>query len=142
MIRRTLTVAAVAVFLALTMSSAAMAQPPAAPEPPKPEDIRSGSDGAQAEKEEAQDYSNCPHGRACTFDGWHGTGTYAIMDGCNAWIDLGFLSNIASSAKTHGNAIWLWDYAAEEYVGYIPPWTQTNLSASENNRADAVYVVC
>jgi hypothetical protein len=41
---------------------------------------------------EAQSYSNCPYGRACIFDGWHGTGNWGIMDGCNTWIDLQFLS--------------------------------------------------
>lgn len=90
---------------------------------------------------EAQDYSDCPYGRACLFDGWHGTGTFMVMDGCG-WLDLRFLSNIASSARAHGNAMWLYDYAGEEYVGYIQPWTQTNLASWENNRADAVYVVC
>jgi hypothetical protein len=142
MIRKALAVLAVAVFLALTMTSAAMAQTPSAPEPPKPGDVRSAPDGAQAEPMEAQSYSNCPYGRACIFDGWHGTGNWGIMDGCNTWIDLQFLSNIASSAKTHGNAMWLWDYVGNEYVGYIKPWTQTNLSGWENNRADAAYVVC
>jgi peptidase inhibitor family I36 len=125
------------------MTSAALART-TTPEPPNPDGIQSAPEAFERGRtpgDAIQDYDQCPAGRACVFEGWNGTGTWLYMIRCG-WVDLNPYQNIVSSAKTHGNAMWLYDTNSGQYVGYIPPWTQTNLSAAENDRADYVYVVC
>lgn len=139
---RTIAALAIAMFLALTVTSTAMAQAQA-PEPPSRDGIGSSAQSVQFERAQGdatQGYGQCPYGRACLFSGWHGTGMWGYAEGCGWW-ELGYKNDV-SSVKTHGNAVWLYDVEADAYSGYIPPWTQTNLSAAENNRADHFYVVC
>lgn len=142
-IRRFLIAAAAATILTLTLTSAAMAQT-SDPVPPSLDGIQSASNAVNVQRAQGdgiQGYEHCPYGHACTYGGWSGGLPMDIMQKCG-WTDLGSSRNITSSAKAHGNPFWLYDIDAGQYVGYIPAWTQTNLSAAENNRADYVYVVC
>jgi hypothetical protein len=130
-----------AAILALTMASAAMAQPAASTSP--------GTDGSQpvaqsiqmepTSGDAVQGYGDCPYGRVCLFYGWNGSEAWAILQNCG-WNR--HARNVVSSVKTHGNAVRLYDDDAGQYVGYVPPWTQTNLAGWENDRADRAYVVC
>lgn len=130
-----------AVILALTMTSAAMAQP-AASTSPGTDGSRPVAQGIQMEPtsgDAVQDYGRCPYGRVCLFDDWNGGGWGQILQNCGR---NDFTPNMPSSVKTHGNAVNLYDADTGQFVGYVPPWTQTNLAAWENNRADRAYVDC
>lgn len=116
------------------------AEPP--PAPPESSATQGLSPQVQVDNSKASGYDRCWDGRVCLFEGWHGTGKLIVLDGCNMWLNLDFLSNITSSVRTHGNPVWLYDYQSSEYVGYIPAWTTTNLASWESDRADTAYVVC
>ncbi|MCC8478941.1 peptidase inhibitor family I36 protein [Streptomyces globisporus] len=85
-------------------------------------------------------YSDCPHGRACFFSDWNGTGSWGSAPGCGTYY-LGQWAGTVSSIKTHGNAIRLLD-GKNNSVGYVPAWTSTNLSAAENDKAQWIWVIC
>lgn len=143
-IRRGAAIVAVTAFLTLLMTSVASAQTDI-PAPPNPDGIHSASTEFGVERASGDavqaGYEQCPYGRACVFQGWNGYGTWLYMTQCG-WVNLAPYGNSVSSVKTHGNAIWLWDSEANDYSGYVPAWTQTNLASWEDNRADFVYVVC
>lgn len=84
---------------------------------------------------------NCPWGRACLYEGWGGAGWRWVVPSCGGHSIP--LKNIVSSVKTHGNGLLLVDDDANgEIVGFVGPWTETNLAGWENDRADSVFVYC
>lgn len=87
----------------------------------------------------AASYNDCPDGRVCVYEGWDGTGIIGTALACGSIPLPPGLAGQVSSVRTHGNAVTLgWD-GGHAYVG---PWTQTNLSLAENDRATAIYVHC
>ncbi|WUJ75341.1 peptidase inhibitor family I36 protein [Kribbella soli] len=87
-------------------------------------------------------YESCPYGKVCLFEGWGGTGARWDVPGCGNWTVPQWMQNLGvSSVKTYGNAVDL-SITIPYTLGYVGPWTGTNLSAQENDRVFAVHVRC
>ncbi|MFF9689692.1 hypothetical protein [Streptomyces sp. NPDC014623] len=84
--------------------------------------------------------SECPSGRACYFVDSDGTGDFDHPTACGNFHLRSYAGRI-SSVKTHGNAVQLRD-VNQNPVGYVGPWTSTNLSRAENDKAHWFAVIC
>ncbi|WP_395571914.1 hypothetical protein [Streptomyces sp. BK79] len=88
----------------------------------------------------ADGYGRCPHGRACYFVDSNGTGDFNYPTACGNFHLRAYAGKI-SSVRTHGNPVQLRD-VNQNPVGYVGPWTATNLSWAENDKAHWFAVIC
>jgi hypothetical protein len=87
-------------------------------------------------------YESCPYGKVCLFEGWGGTGARWDVPGCGNWTVPQWMQNLGvSSVKTYGNAVDL-SITIPYTLGYVGPWTGTNLSPQENDRVFSAHVRC
>ncbi|GAB3927832.1 hypothetical protein GCM10029976_024610 [Kribbella albertanoniae] len=87
-------------------------------------------------------YSDCSWGKVCVWDGWNGSGNRWEVPNCG-WNKIPvYMNELVSSAKTHGNAMRLYDGGAAVYVGNFKPWMESNLASYEDDRASWVWVDC
>lgn len=97
---------------------------------------------AQAAPATTTGYDRCPWGKVCAFEGWDGTGAIWVAPGCKNNDVPVWMQNLGvSSVKTHGNAATL-TIKRPYTLGYVRPWTGTNLSPTENDLVSAVFVHC
>ncbi|WP_148663797.1 peptidase inhibitor family I36 protein [Streptomyces ambofaciens] len=88
----------------------------------------------------ADGYGRCPDGRACYFVDSNGDGDFNYPTSCGNFHLRAYAGKI-SSVRTHGNPVQLRD-VNQNPIGYVGPWTATNLSLSENDKAHWFEVIC
>jgi hypothetical protein len=97
---------------------------------------------AQAAPATVTGYDSCPYGKVCLFEGWGGTGQRWDVPGCGNWTVPQWMQNLGvSSVKTSGNAVDL-SLTIPYTLGYVGPWTGTNLSPTENDKVFSAHVRC
>jgi hypothetical protein len=133
----------VAIVLSLVVNANGPSTTSPTPGTPAPSGLASDSDKLVSLRSVLNAYGDCPYGRAYVFTGFDGSSpnwVFGIAPGCGL-IDLDSMRKAVASVATHGNDVTLYDENHGQ-VGYVRPWTKTNLSPDEVRRAVTMEVHC